>query len=309
MRESISEEQKQKWRETYKRKRYLADLLDTGLEIRLENILSNLLDFSKDGKPFFDQTLKMKGLIERYIHVDEEMNQRGILKSSFAIKNTDQYLSKYRNIENAIKAWDNRKLSESPYLVKFGKKEHLYQMKNNGKIRINPASYYKDSSLNKAVQDDELSQTTMFPKGTKLKRQNLNGVYEEIKGIQNLSMTNKYSTDFYVYCMSSIYQHRLFDDFNADACLLIYNEKMFRDKLLKTSKEYFTEWQIKSGNVKYYDPFFPKPPLGISFNKHFRYWYQSEYRIAFKSKNPVDKLECIDLEIGSLNDCTELILL
>jgi len=309
MRESISEEQKQKWREAYKRKRYLADLLDTGLEIRLENILSNLLDFSKDGKPFFDQTLKMKGLIERCIHVDEEMNQRGISKSSSIIKNTDKYLSKYRNIENAIKAWGNRKLPEGQYLVKFSKKEHLYQMKNNGNIRINPASCYKDSSLNKAVQDDELSQTTMFPKGTKLKRQNLNGEYEEIKGIQNLSWTNKYSTDFYVYCMSTIYQNRLFDDFNADACLLIYNEKMFLDKLLKTLKKYYTEWQFKSGNIKYYDPFFPKLPLDIPFNKHFRYWYQSEYRIAFKPKNPVDKLKCIDLEIGSLNDCTELILL
>ncbi|MBT3385703.1 MAG: hypothetical protein HN778_10365 [Prolixibacteraceae bacterium] len=307
MEELITLKQKQEWREIYKQKRYLANLSIISLKIRLEEILSNLLNFSKNGEPFFDQTIKMKGLIERYIHVDEEMNQREIYESS--IKNPGKYLNKYTNVENAIKAWDNRKLTEGKHLVKFGKKEHLCQMKENGNIRINPASFYNDSSLNKAVQDDELSQTTMLPKGTKIKRQNSNSEFEEIKGVQNLSMTNKYTTNFYVYCMSTIYQHRLFDDFNANACLLIYNEKIFLDKFLRILKNYYSEWQLKSENIKYYDPFFPKPPLDIPFNKHFRYWYQSEYRISFKPKNPADNLDYIDLEIGSLNNCSELILL
>ncbi len=306
MEELITKEQKQEWREAYKQKRYLANLSIISLKKRYEEILSNLLDFSKNGEPFFDQTIKMKGLVERYIHEDEEMNQRGIYESS--IKNPGKYLNKYPNIENAIKAWNNRKHAEKPHLVKFGKKEHLYQMRESGKIRINPASFYNDSSMIKAVQDDELSQTTILPKGTKILRQNSNSEFEEIKGVQNLSMTNKYTTNFYVYCMSTIYQHRLFDDFNANACLLIYNEKIFLDKFLRMLKNY-SEWQLKSENIKYYDPYFPKPPLDIPFNKHFKYWYQSEYRIAFKPKYPVDNLEYIDLEIGSLNNCSELILL
>jgi hypothetical protein len=307
MKESIPENQKEEWREAYKIKRYLSDLPTTDLEKRLDDILLNLLDFSNDGKPYFDQTEEMKGLVERYIHVDEEMNQRGIAKSSTLITNPKRYLNKYPNIKNAIEAWGERKPVKGQYLVKFGKKEHLFQMMKNGKIRINPASYYKDSSLNKAVQDDELSQTTMLPPGTKLKRQNSNGEYEEIKGIQNIRFTNKYSTDFYVYCMSRIYQHRLFDDFNANACLLIYDTKIFLDKLLKVLKKYYSDWKLKSGNVKYYDPFFPNSTSDIPFNKHFRYWYQSEYRIAIKPKNSIKKLKHIDLEIGSLDDCAELI--
>ena len=120
MEELITVEQKLEWRETYKQKRYLANLSITSLAIRLEEILSNLLDFSKNGEPFFDQTIKMKGLVERYIHVDEEMNRRGIYEST--IKNEGKYLNKYPNVENAIRAWGNRKLTEGQYLVKFGKK-------------------------------------------------------------------------------------------------------------------------------------------------------------------------------------------
>lgn len=307
MEEQITVEQKQEWRESYKQKRYLANLSITCLEKRLEEILSNLLDFSNIGEPFFNQTLEMKGLIERYIHVDEEMNQREIYESS--IKNPGKYEKKYPNLEKAIKAWNNRKHAEKPNLVKFGKKEHLFQMRESGKIRINPASFYNDSSLNMAVQDDELSQTTMLPKGTIIKRQNNDGKYEEIKGVKNFSLTNKYETDFYVYCMGTTYQHRLFDDFNANACLLIYDVQIFLDKFLRPIKKDYSNWQLKSGNIRYYDPYFPKPPLDIPFNKHFKYWYQSEYRIAYKPKNPVDYLEYIDIEIGSLCDCSELIFL
>lgn len=307
MKKSITVEQKQEWRETYRQNRYLANLSSTNLEVRLEEILSNLLDFSSKGEPFFDQTLKMNGLVERYVHIEEELNQRGINKLS--INNPTKYLIKYPNIRNAIKAWGNKKLPTGQYLVKFGKKEHLFQMKDVGNIRINAASFYNDSSLNLAVYDDELSQKTMLPKGTIIKKQKNDGEYEEIKGIKSLSVTNKYTTDFYVYCMGTTYQHRLFDDFNANACLLIYDVPKFLDKFLQTIKKDYSDWQLKSGNIKYYDPFFPKPPLDIPINKHFRYWYQSEYRIAIKPKSPQFNLKHIDTEIGSLNDCAELILL
>ena len=57
MEELITLKQKQEWREIYKQKRYLANLSIISLKIRLEEILSNLLNFSKNGEPFFDQTI------------------------------------------------------------------------------------------------------------------------------------------------------------------------------------------------------------------------------------------------------------
>ena len=195
------------------------------------------------------------------------------------------------------------------YLVKFGNKKCLNKTKDIGKIRVKPASSYDDPSLNEAVRDSELLQTILLPQGTKLQKKVSSGEYEEIKGIQNISVTNSYPTDFYVYCMAKVYHHRLFDDFDADACLLIYDTEIFLDKFLNCLKTSYSDWLLASGEVRYYDPFFPTNSSSIPFSKHFRFWYQSEFRIVFKPKSPVKKLEEIDIEIGSLANCCELIFL
>lgn len=307
MSEMISEDQKQEWRKMYLSKRYLSYLSVSDLESRLNDILINMLVFLKDGSLSFDQSSYSSGLIERLVHLKEEMSLRG-MSIDFLNKATE-YKSKYPNILKAIKTWNDREFLMGEYLVKFSKKEYLEPIKNFGKFRLNPASFYDDPSLNLAVRDNELLQKTVLPQDTKFKRRMPTGEYEEIKGIQNISMTNNYSTDFYVYCMTKTYQHRLFDDFSADACLLIHDLNFFLDKFLNCLKANYSDWLLKSGKVWYNDPFFPPISSDIPFNKHFRFWYQSEFRIAFKPKISIKKLEPIDLEIGSLVDCCELIIL
>jgi hypothetical protein len=307
MNEIILEVQKQEWRKSYLSNRYLTHLSVSDLERRLDDILLNLLVFSKDGSLSFDQSNQMNGFIERFIHLDEEMCQREI--SINLLNKANEYSKKYSNILKAIKTWNDRKQIVGEYLVKFSKIEFLNQIKHFGKIRVNPASYYNDSSLNIAVRDDELSQKMILPLETKFKKKMSTGEFEEIKWIKNIFMTRNYPTDFYVYCMTNLYQYRLFDDFDANACLLIYDPKIFLNKFLKCLKTCYSDWLLKSGDVGYFDPYFPKNSLSIPFNKHFRFWYQSEFRIAFKPKSPVEKLEPIDLEIGSLDNCCELVLL
>ncbi len=309
MNEIISEVQRHEWREKYLSNRYLAHYSFSELEKRLEDILLNMLVFSKDASPSFDQSKQMSGFVERFIHLDEEMCQKGSSLPANLINDACRYLNRYPNILRAIKAWNDRNPIMGEYLVKFSRRKYLNQMKDIGKIRVNPVSFYNDPSLNQAVQDEELSQTIMLPQGTKLKKKTSSGEYQEIKGIQNISVTNRYPTDFYVYCMTKIYQHRLFDDFDADACLLIYDIKIFLNKFLKCLKTSYSDWLLKSEEVRYYDPFFPIISSSIPFNKHYRFWYQGEFRIVFKPKNLVEKLEPIDLELGSLDNCSELILL
>ncbi len=307
MDEIISEVQKQKWRKNYLSNRYLASLSLSGLESRLDDILINLLFFSKDGSISFDQTSQMNGLVERFVHVDEEMRERGL--SINLVNKASEYKEKYPNILKAITVWNDRKPLTGDYLVKFSKKEYLEQMIDFGKIRVSDAGFYNDPSLNLAVRDNELSQTIILPHGTKIRKKMSSGEYEEIKGIQSISLTNNYPENFYVYCLTKTYQHRLFDDFNADACLLIYDLKKFFDRFLNCLKKSYSDWQLKSGDVRYNDPFFPPISSDIPFNKHFRFWYQSEFRIAIKPKKPEEKLGPIYLEIGSLTDCCELITL
>ncbi len=303
----ISDVQRHKWREKYLTNRYLGNLPEDDLRRRFDDILLNLLVFSGDGSPSFDQASQMQGLVERLIHLDEEMSQRGTPIAANFLEDASRYLYKYQNIQHAIKAWGNRKPVMGAYLVKFSKKIYITQMNNTGIIRVNPASFYDDPSLNQAIQDRELSQTLVLPRGTKLKKQIDSDNYEEIKGIRSISLTKHSPTDFYVYCMTKLYNHRLFDDFEADACLLIYDVNKFLKKFLDYLKEDYYDWLIQSKEVHYQDPFFPTATINIPFNKHFRFWYQSEFRIVFKPRNHINKLEPIDIEIGSLNDCCELI--
>lgn len=306
--ELISEIQKQEWRKKYLSNRYLAHYSVSELEKRLDDILLNLLVFSEDGSPSFDLSSQMRGLVERFIHLDEEMRQNGGTLASDFLNNPSRYLNKYPNVLLAIKAWNSRKPEMGKYLVKFGSKKYLQKTKDAGKIHVRPTSSYDDPSLNEAIRDTELSQTISLPPGTRLNKRAASGEYEEIKGIRKISVTNSYPTDFYVYCMAKFYQHRLFDDFNADACLLIYDTEMFLDKFLNYLKTNYSDWLLASGEVSYYDPCFPGS-LSIPFSKHFRFWYQSEFRITFKPRSPAKKLNEIDIEMGSLSTCCELILL
>jgi len=307
MNEIISEDQKQEWRRMYVSNRYLSSISIYDLEKRLDHILGNLLIFSKDGSLSFDQSKQMSGLVERYIHLEEEMSQRDI--SIDLVNEAGKYSKKYQNIVKAIDIQINRKHITAKYLVIFGQKVYFERTIKFGKIRIKPASDYNDFDLIESVRDDELSQTLILPKGTKLRRKMSSGEFEELNGIQSISVTNNYPTDFYIYCMSTAFQPRLFDDFKADACILIYDIPMFLNKFHDYLKIYYSDWLIESNNVRYFDPFFPTKLLSIPFNKHFNYWYQSEFRIAFKPRTPVKKLEIIYPEIGSLENCCELILL
>jgi hypothetical protein len=308
--EPISNIQKQKWRKEYLKNRYLSHFSNSELKNRLNDILLNLLVFSENGRASFNfSSQKMIGIVERFIHIDEQMLQNGSSLASDSINDPNAYLSKYPNILRAIKAWNNRDLQMGTYLVKFGKKKHLQLTKDAGKIRIRPASSYNDPSLNEAIQDIELSQTMLLPPGTKLNKKKSSSHYKEINGIKKIALTNTYQTDFYVYCLGNLYQHRLFDDFDADACLLIYDTEMFLDKFLNCLKTKYSDWLLKSGEITYYDPCFPNTFGSIPFSKYLRFWYQSEFRIAFKPKELEKELKEFDMEMGSLSKCCELILI
>ena len=305
MNEIISENLKLEWRKMYLSNRYLSSLSVHDLEKRLDDILKNLLIFSKDGSPSFDQSNPRNGLLKIFIHLKEELSKRDI---SIDLKTeARKYSEKYQNIVKALNVSINRKLVEGKYLVIFGLKKYFEQTIKFGKIQIKPASAYDDCDLIESVRDDELSQKLILPKGTKLKMKNSSGEFKELRVIGNISSSNKYPTDFYIYCMSTTYQPRLFDDFKADSCILVYDFPMFKEKILNYLKTYYSDWLILSNNVRYFDPINPPELLDLPFNKHFRYWYQSEFRIVFKPSKLVKKLEIIYPEIGSLNNCCELI--
>lgn len=177
-----------------------------------------------------------------------------------------------------------------PYLVKYGSAQHMGSAYETGEIRISPATFFKDPSLNSAIRDDEL----------------------EIS-IQRLDrkFTARASSNYHVYCLSAILAPRLFFDFKKDACLLILKPELFLERLAAKVAEQIPDWQRFGSSVQYVDPLRSgMPHLGPYLGKHFRYAYQKEYRALWIPPDPAVALHNhITVYLGSLQDCCELILL
>ena len=66
----------------------------------------------------------------------------------------------------------------------------------------------------------------------------------------------------------------------------------------------------RKGPIEYVDPLWPKTTnTFVPFIKHFRYSCQSEFRFCWLPAARTPKLSHIDLELGSLKDFSDLIVL
>lgn len=129
-----------------------------------------------------------------------------------------------------------------------------------------------------------------------------------------------------IYCMTTInnknilklknnkYKIQLNENLKdlGDYIVLIYNKKLFIEKLLKKfEKTYKKRYKVYYKEVKYKnfekeknkEPFWEKTEKNekVVFEKDSKYSYQKEYRIFFDMIN--DNSDHIDIYLGSLEDC------
>ena len=268
-----------------------------------------MLTFSSAGIPSYDFSSSVSWLIERAAHVDFELELRQAKSTAIALASPEIFFPEYPKVKKAIRAWGERSLPTSPYFVKYGKLADLKKLRDEGEIRLRPASDYSDPSLNLAIRDEELETVVGLPVGTRLKMQCDNGEYQELPIAGRIFSGKKSETDFYIYCTAAKYDHRLFDDFDSDACLLVHEPKGFVRKIVEACKQSHSDWLFAEKMVCYYDPLRLDRIDDISLSKHFRFWYQREYRIVLKPTDPVKKLEPIKLRLGKVSDLCELIVL
>ena len=293
----------------YLTERYLEHSSLEELVQRLKDIRRNMLTFSSAGVPSYNASSSVSGLVERAAHVELELELRQATSTAIALASPETFSPEYPKVKKAIRAWGGRPLPTSPYFVKYGKLADLKKAHDEGEIRLRPASDYRDPSLNLAIRDEELETVVGLPVGTRLKMQCDNGEYQEIPIAGRIFSRTKSETDFYIYCAAAKYDHRLFDDFNSDACLLVHEPKRFAMKIVEACTQSHSDWLFAEKMVCYYDPLHLNRIDDISLSKHFRYWYQCEYRIVLKPKDPVEKLEPIKLSLGKVSDLCELIVL
>ena len=296
-------------RTQYLSERYLEHSSLEELDRRFKDILRNMLTFSSAGIPAYDFSSSVRGLTERATHVELELELRLATSTAIALASPEIFSPEYPKVKKAIRAWGERSLPTSPYFVKYGKLADLKKLRDEGEIRLRPASDYSDPSLNLAIRDEELETVVGLPLGTRLKMQCDNGEYQELPIAGRIFSRKKSETDCYIYCTAAKYDHRLFDDFDSDACLLVHEPKGFVRKIVEACKQSHSDWLFAEKMVCYYDPLRLDRIDDISLNKHFRFWYQREYKIVLKPTDPVKKLEPIKLRLGKVSDLCELIVL
>ena len=303
-----------KWRIDYGSNRYMQYLSLDKLEQRFACILNNMLKLNKDGKVSMREPGNDFLWIKLYTEISEEFNARHIeLPTGESLTDYLQIPRIPRGIVKKISRDDlENKPSDRSVLFKYGQYRFLKKMMMEGEVRVSPAAFYSDKSLNIAIKDDELGLACEYhPKGFEMSYTDPNTKYTFTSApIGNVKVESRSSTNYYVYCLSCIYDVNLYTQFEADACLVIKNTALFQEKLFKAFEEKMSnEWSGFYRKVKYIDPLqdFDKN-RDVFTEKTFDYWYQQEVRFAWVPKQIQDNnLEHVFVDIGSMEDYCELI--
>ncbi len=107
---------------------------------------------------------------------------------------------------------------------------------------------------------------------------------------------------------------KLFSDFDADSCIVIYDLHKFAQRVFVAARQILPafEWHGVCRSVRYFDPYFPPSGSDPSFDpftsKHFRYAYQNEVRFTWLPETLARPLAPeLYLELGDISDICQLI--
>ena len=218
-------------------------------------------------------------------------------------------------------------------LVKYGKREHMEALLQDGRLYLNSATSYNESVHNQAVQDEELtidfkggficaSHPIQFyerknppPAHVANSGDGFRTIFElpELNREQYATMTIRMVTDYWMFCMANCLDQRLFADFQADSCLIIRRQP-FVKRLLRMAMLQVPNAERHFGRVQYVDPLGALSggatvahSIPIHMTKVFRYAYQREVRLALLPRNFRQRLEPRTLHIGSITDIAEIL--
>lgn len=298
------------WEMEYRDKPYLKHTSNKDLYTRVNDIIKNSWILTKEGKIAYRPILSEGWYwISRWTHILEEFRTRGD-GIPMGLQQGAMPIPTYPKTPSAVTALKGRNFNNKGYLFKYGSKKHLKKMYEKGDLRISPVTKYNDSSLNSAINDDEqMLSTFLNPNNTQINHISKNGTTNRIKPIGNIEVTHQADTDYYAYCMADVYDYRLFDDFEYDACIIIKDVDKFIGSIKNTVAEFIEGCKFIKNKVKYIDPLNPPyiKSIDIYFCKHFRYAYQKEIRIILLPDKQVKNLKDLYINIGCMSEYAEYI--
>ena len=294
---------------TYANTRYLRHVHDDRLNSRADDIMGNLWTTDANGTV---TQLSDPPRREFFMRLYAELQEEQRLRFTRQVINFD---------EGAIRAKASagyivpRLASAAPTLapsalVRFGKYAHLEGALKQGIFRIATATSYADPSLNAAQFDEELQHQAVTPNQQLVFRlfgqRTPDGPEEEIPATPLELYRYMNVPPFYVLCLSTHFDFRMFHDFEADVAFVIQDQKEF-ERRVNAAMALAVHAEPDMGAVQYYDPYqVRREQLIPGFSKHFRYAYQNEVRMIWRPKPSITPA-VVFIEAGSLSDIAELV--
>jgi hypothetical protein len=305
------------WRRQYDQRRYARHLSQPELNRRIRDLFLNLLRVNPEAKIDAGPITSESAIwMEKWTHVLEEMQLRygpypaGFTREILHLEPFPNFASDLA--EKAAKRISSIGLKHGDVFIKFGKREHMEGLRELGALRIQPATYFAKTDHNSAIRDDEL--TVNF--SLVLTRNDIVKLVQNPQDVpadapeQRIDATFKSPTDYWLYCITNSVEPRLFVDFNADSCLIIRDRSRFSQMMREASAPQLIGTTIHDGPAAYVDPLLPTTAkIFVPFVKHFGYTYQDEYRFCWLPPTAVKELAHIDIQIGSLKEFSDLIIL
>jgi hypothetical protein len=313
----ISGSERQRWslrwdqiaRADYGRNRYLKQLSVEALGKRAEDIMCNVHVIDAQGLVSIDNTDPLSYYWLRLLaELDTELtmrfgpypNGRAQLKVDF--RRLPKSLGS-SHLGNSLEV-SPLAMTDTP-LVKYGDKQHLEDALSKGLLRIAPASIYDDPSLNPSMRDNELVGEVLTDDSAPF-NDLLMGIapYSRPRRIIEARATSNYL----VFCLSQVVARRLFLDFEKNYCLLIHNREEFLRRVNEAMAGQLPDWAAKSEEIEYYDPLMVNvAEVRMPFSKHFRYAYQSEFRLAWIPPTARRAIDYMNIGVSPLKDIAELV--
>lgn len=295
---------RERWREQYAADPYLHHLDQSDLTRRLRTILINQLFLDRG---VFPHELTQEEWDELLAHVEFEYERRGVTLShvapSLGIRDAWPNLGRGDEVIVAYKG-------PAGQLFRFSKRKYLQDLVDFGNLTIFPASTYADPSLRVAQHDNELSRTVLAD-GTRavIEHVGRDGIRRRINATGSVRYTMSSRTNYYVWCTTTAYDPRLYDDFGVDACLIIHDAHSFIERLFKTVKTTLPQWDGADKLVRYFDPLRAHREVLAGFEKDFEYAYQREYRFIWNPppSAPAGVLPPLTISLGPLRDLCSVI--
>lgn len=294
--------------QAYKAARYLRKADDAALKARLQTISSNLWSTDRDGNVIATRDPNhRKALLALYCDTLFEQNIRAPKDLHF-----DEGLLRTQSSTGFSPPKLKSPITFGPQcLAKFGKREHIVPSLKEGRIRVAAASAYNDPSLNAAQMDEELQHLVRTPnERIEMKlygKQTLDGPEVEITPQWGELFRYMQVPNFYVWCCGLGYDARLFREFEADAALIVTDQKAFADRFSSAVEKQVPKGKFEHRGIGYYDPHTTqRNQLIPAFSKNIKYLYQNEYRfVLWMPESKV--LEPFIVEIGSLEDIATIV--